>query len=165
MRIRAASPEDLPAVLAINAEGFETYREFAPPDWEPPSFEDIPDLAIDDRAVWLVGEEGGEVVGHVMLIPASISSVPLEDPKLAHVIQVFVASSHWGTPVATELMQALADEAGRRGYEHMRLFTPAGAGRARRFYEREGWTEVAYVEETPLGFPVVEYRRPCRIPS
>ena len=165
MRIRPAESADLPAVLAINADGFETYREFAPPDWEPPSFDDIAELSIDERAAWLVGEEDGEVVGHVMFIPATISSVPLDDPKLAHVMQVFVAASHRGTPVATELMNALVEEAVRRGYEHMRLFTPAGAGRARRFYEREGWSQVDYIEDTPLGFPVVEYRRPCRIPS
>ena len=165
MRIRPAESGDLPAVLAINAEGFETYREFTPPDWEPPSFDGLADLAIDERAAWLVAEEDGTTVGHVMFIPAAISSVPIDDPELAHVIQVFVARSHWGTPVARELMSALVEEAIRRGYEHMRLFTPAGAGRARRFYEREGWSEVDYVEETPLGFPVVEYRRPCRIPS
>ena len=165
MRIRPADSADLPAVLAINAEGFETYREFAPPGWEPPDFGDIAELAIDERAAWLVAEEDGGPVGHVMFIPASISSVPVDDPSLAHVMQVFVAASHRGTPVATELMKALVEEAVRRGYEHMRLFTPAGAKRARRFYEREGWTEVSYVEETPLGFPVVEYRRPCRIPS
>ena len=165
MRVRPAESADLPAVLAINAEGFATYREFAPPDWEPPDFADIAELAIDERAAWLVAEEEGTPVGHVMFIPAAISSVPVDDPKLAHVMQVFVAASHRGTPVATELMKALVEEAVRRGYEHMRLFTPAQAGRARRFYEREAWTEVSYVEETPLGFPVVEYRRPCRIPS
>ena len=165
MRIRPAASADLPAVLQINAEGFETYRDFAPPDWEPPQFDGIAELALDERAAWLAAEDEGRVVGHVMFIPAATSSVPLDDPTLAHVVQVFVASSHRGTPVATELMEALVEEAVRRGYEHMRLFTPAGAGRARRFYEREGWTEVDHVEDTPLGFPVVEYRRPCRIPS
>jgi ribosomal protein S18 acetylase RimI-like enzyme len=165
VRIRRAEPADLPAVLAINAEGFESYREFAPPGWQPPSFDDIADLSIDERAAWLVAEEDSEPVGHVMFIPAEISSAPVDDPRLAHVMQVFVARSHWGTPAATELMRALVEEAVRRGYTHMRLFTPAQAGRARRFYEREGWTEVGYVEETPLGFPVVEYRRPCPTPS
>jgi predicted N-acetyltransferase YhbS len=165
VRIRPAERADLPAVLAINAEGFETYREFAPPDWEAPSFDGIAEKAEDERAAWLVAEEDGRPVGHVMFIPAETSSVRVDDPALAHVMQVFVARSHWGTPAATELMKALVEEAVARGYEHMRLFTPAQAGRARRFYEREGWTEVDYVEETPLGFPVVEYRRPCRIPS
>ena len=165
MNIRPATPDDLPTVLALNAEGFETYREFAPDGWEPPSFDDIAELSIDERAAWLVGEEDGTVVGHVMFIPAAISSVPLDDPRLAHVMQVFVASSHWGTSVARDLMAALVEEAVRRGYQEMRLFTPAGAGRARRFYEREGWQGVAYIEDTPLGFPVVEYRRSCPTPS
>ena len=165
MRIRPATPDDLPAVLAINDEGFESYRDFTPPGWEAPGFGDIAEKAIDPRAAWLVGEEDGRVVGHVMFIPATVSSVPVEDDKLAHVMQVFVASTHWGTSVARDLMAALVQEAVSRGYEEMRLFTPAQAGRARRFYEREGWTEVSYVEDTPLGFPVVEYRRACPTPS
>ena len=101
MRIRPAERGDLPAVLEINAQGFETYREFAP------------------------------------------------------------RPSHFGGGVATALMQALVGEAVRRGYEEMRLFTPAEQHRARRFYEREGWREVGRGEETPLGFPVVEYRLRC----
>ena len=165
MRIRPAESADLPAVLAIDAEGFETFREFAPPGWQPPRFDDIVDLAVDERAAWLLAEEDGRAVGHVMFIPAAISSAPVDDPRLAHVMQVFVARSHWGTLVATELMKALVGEAIRRGYRQMRLFTPADAGRARRFYEREGWTAVGRIEETPLGFSVVEYRRPCRTPS
>jgi GNAT superfamily N-acetyltransferase len=165
VRIRPADAADLPVLLAINAEGFETYREFAPPEWEPPRFDGIADLAIDERAAWLLAEEDGEPVGHAMFIPATISAVPADDPKLAHVMQVFVRRSHWGEGVASALDAALAEEAVRRGYEHMRLFTPAQQHRARRFYEREGWREVDYVEETPLGFPVVEYRRPCPIPS
>jgi GNAT superfamily N-acetyltransferase len=163
--IRPADAADLPVLLAINAEGFETYREFAPPEWEPPRFDDIADLAIDERAAWLLAEEDGEPVGHAMFIPAPISSVPVDDPQLAHVMQVFVRRSHWGKGVAGALDAALVEEAVRRGYEHMRLFTPAQQHRARRFYEREGWREVDYIEETPLGFPVVEYRRPCPIPS
>ena len=165
MRIRRAEQEDLPEVLAIDAEGFETYREWAPPGWEPPAFDDIPSLAIDERAAWLVAEEEGAVVGHGMFIPALISSVPVDDPQLAHVMQLFVRRSHWGTGVASVIDAALGEEAVRLGYEHMRLFTPAQQHRARRFYEREGWRAVAYVEDTPLGFPVVEYRRPCPIPS
>src|SRR3712207_9500962 len=93
-----------------------------------------------------------------MFIPAETSSVPLDDPTLAHVMQVFVAASHRGTHVARELHAALVEAAVERGYGHMRLFTPSGAKPARRFYEREGWVQVDEVEETPLGFPVVEYR-------
>ncbi len=165
MRIRPAEIADLDALLAINAEGFETYREFAPPGWEPPQFERIPELAIDERAAWLLAEEDGEPLGHVMFIPAALSGEPVDDPGLAHVMQVFVRRSHWGTPVARTLLAALVEEAVKRGYREMRLFTPAAQHRARRFYEREGWTLVRQMDETPLGFGVVEFRRPCPTPS
>ena len=165
MRIRPATREDLPVLLEIDAEGFESYREWAPPNWEPPDFGDIADRAIDEEAAWILAEEDGVAVGHAMFIPAPKSSVPVDDPKLAHVMQLFVRRSHWGSGVAAALDAALKDEAVRRGSVHMRLFTPAQQMRARRFYEREGWQEVAYIEDTPLGFPVVEYRRSCPTPS
>ena len=41
----------------------------------------------------------------------------------------------------------------------MRLFTPAGQARARRFYEREGWVQAgAEFHEPALGLALVEYR-------
>ena len=165
MNIRPATREDLPALLEIDAEGFDSYREWAPADWEPPDFGDVADRSIDEDAAWILAEEDGVPVGHAMFIPGPKSSVPIDDPKLAHVMQLFVRRSHWGTGVAKALDNALREEAIRRGYEHMRLFTPAQQMRARGFYEREGWREVDYVEDTPLGFAVVEYRRSCRTPS
>jgi hypothetical protein len=42
----------------------------------------------------------------------------------------------------------------------MRLYTPAEHGRARAFYEREGWTSDGVVTHEPmLGLDLVEYRR------
>ena len=70
-----------------------------------------------------------------------------------------------GSPAGKALMARAVEEASEAGFTCMRLGTPTGQVRARRFYEREGWTQVAEIEDTPLGFPVVEYRRPCRIPS
>ena len=52
------------------------------------------------------------------------------------------------------------EEATRRGYARMRLFTPAGQARARAFYEREGWrTDGVIMPEPLLGLDLVEYRR------
>jgi hypothetical protein len=52
-----------------------------------------------------------------------------------------------------------ADEARARAFTAMRLFTPAGQARARRFYEREGWSAVGGAFLVPaLGLEVVEYR-------
>jgi hypothetical protein len=51
-------------------------------------------------------------------------------------------------------------EPGARGFTAMRLFTPAAQARARRFYEREGWTAAGEPsDELDFGMPLVEYRR------
>lgn len=50
-------------------------------------------------------------------------------------------------------------EAARQGYGAMRLYTPIAQARARRFYEREGWVLEGDALESPMGMPLVEYRR------
>ena len=50
-----------------------------------------------------------------------------------------------------------------RGYAALRLFTPAGHGRARRFYEREGWVAAGDEFHDPgPDLVLVEYRYPLR---
>jgi len=53
------------------------------------------------------------------------------------------------------------DDAPRLGLTHLVLWTPAEQHRARRFYEREGWRLAGRDDDTPIGFPVVEYRLEC----
>ena len=165
MNLRRAQPQDVRALLAITAEAMETYREFAGPDWQTPDFGDLEPAAIDPSASWFLVEEDGEPVGHALLIPATTSRVPSDDPRLGHVVQVFVRPSHWGTGAARSVLNAIVEDAPSRGFTHLRLFTPAEQHRARRFYEREGWREVGREEDTPLGFAMVEYRLACPIPS
>ena len=80
-------------------------------------------------------------------------------PGVAHFWQLFVRAPWWGTGLATELHAAAVAEAAHRGFAAMRLFTPAGQARARRFYEREGWTGGAPFDDDTFGMPLVEYRR------
>jgi GNAT superfamily N-acetyltransferase len=116
---------------------------------------------LGDRDVWCaVAEVGGSVAGHVAFLPASRARRPEGDPGLAHLWQLFVRSSLWGTGVAGDLHAAAIAAAAKRGFGVMRLFTPAANARARRFYEREGWRpngEPAF--EGGLGLEVLEYRR------
>ena len=88
----------------------------------------------------ILAEVDGEIAGHAAFVPASASGVPVDDPQLAHLWQLFVAPPYWGAGVATTLHDAAVRAAAGRGFTHMRLVTPADHGRARRFYEREGWT-------------------------
>ena len=162
---RPATSVDAERMVAITVEGFESYRSFAPDGWTPPSAsveaERLAALLGDDHVWYLVAEHDGELVGHVGFLPADVLSFArVDDPRLAHFRQLFVSRPHWGTGVAQRLHAAAIDEARTRGFNAMRLFTPAGQHRARRFYEREGWSLArppAFDER--IGLEIAEYRR------
>ena len=164
MKLRAARPSDIPALLDITVEGLDGYREFAPEGWSMAGLHDLEPRVIDDDAWWWLAEDP-EPVGHALMIPAARSREPVEDPALGHVMQLFVRRAHWGRGVATSLHEAMVEQAPPRGYAELPLFTPLEHGRARRFYEREGWRALREWHDSPLGLPVVEYRRRCPTPS
>ena len=141
---RAATTQDAERIAAVTVEGFETYRSFAPEGWTPPSASEeaarLASMLGEDHVWYLVAEHEGELVGHVGFLPADrVSFARVDDPGLVHFRQLFVSCGHWGTGLARRLHAAAVDEAGVRGFTGMRLFTPGGQQRARRFYEREGW--------------------------
>jgi GNAT superfamily N-acetyltransferase len=114
----------------------------------------------DEDTFCRLAEECGAVVGQVTVLPAVKSEAGrTDDPALAHLRNLFVAQSHWGTGLARTLGDAGIEHARRSGFTAMRLFTPAAQARARRFYEREGWRAVGdpFLEER-IGFELVEYR-------
>ena len=161
---RPAVPADAGALARLNSDSFEGYRAFAPLGWEPPPAEQELDSVSDKLGlpeVWCtVAEARGELVGHVAFMPATLARRPLQEPGLAHFWMLFVRPSHWGTGLAAELHASALAAAADRGFSSMRLYTPADHGRARRFYEREGWTPFAEpFHDEDFGLPVVEYRR------
>jgi GNAT superfamily N-acetyltransferase len=165
LRVRPATTSDADALADTVAEGFETYRDFAPDHWRPP---DRLELAIgiavrlraDDQYTWVAEDDDGTIAGQVAYVPASRSRHPVHDPALAHLGQLFVRRAHWGTGLARELLSLVVADAIEREFAAMRLFTPAGHARARRFYEREGWEPRGEPKlEEPLGLELIEYRR------
>jgi GNAT superfamily N-acetyltransferase len=166
--LRAGGPADAELMATLLREGFEGYRSFAPPGWEPPDpdalLERIRDY-LDSPDVWaLIAEQDGAPAGHVAIMPATLHEEPADEPELAHFWQLFVRPPWWGSGLATELHGEAVREAAARGFTAMRLFTPAAQRRARRFYEREGWTVAGEASEAPdIGMPLVEYRRAISI--
>lgn len=161
---RPGAAADAGAMARLNSESFEDYRSFAPRGWEPPPADQELDSVSGKLGlpqVWSrVAEAGGELVGHVAFMPATMGRRPLEEPGLAHFWMLFVRPSHQGTGLAAELHAAAVAAAAERRFSSMRLFTPAEHVRARRFYEREGWTAFAEpFDDEDFGLPVVEYRR------
>jgi GNAT superfamily N-acetyltransferase len=154
--LRTGGADDAELVVDSVREGFEGYRAFAPPGWEPP-----------DRAAqlgrvrerlgdaWvLIAERDGRRAGHVSLLPDA------DEPDAAYLWHLFVAEPWWGTGLAVALHERFLAEARERGHARARARTPSGQVRARRFYAREGWHEDGPpVPEPRLGMDVVVLRR------
>ena len=159
------SIDDLDELAATCVAGFETYVPFAPAGWHVPTLD-------EERAwfaaqlglpgVWVeVAACGGHVAGHLVALPAAASRAPDPDPDLGHLLSLFVRPAHWGTGLAADLHARGLAAARDRGFRSMRLFTAAAHGRARRFYEREGWRPAGDPRPEPeFGMDIVEYRRP-----
>ena len=164
LRLRLVSPADADVLAATVAEGFATYAAFAPEGWRSPDRLELAlGLAVRLRLPPLRGwlaELDGAPAGHVTWLPAADARHAVDDPGLAHLEQLFVRRAFWGTEVASVLMARAVEQAARSGFARMRLGTPTGQLRARRFYEREGWTPSGepWVEQ-PLGLELVEYVR------
>jgi GNAT superfamily N-acetyltransferase len=164
--IRVAVPDDALALAGTTRLGFDSYRSWAPENWQPPPH------ALEVRSIrerlrqtttWcaMAVEEDGTQAGHVGITHAAERERPhVRMPGRAHLWMLFVSPPWWGTGLAVRLHGLGLEEAAREGYTSMRLYTPHGAARARAFYEREGWELVSGAFAEPLlGLDLVEYRR------
>jgi GNAT superfamily N-acetyltransferase len=164
--IRLATPDDAPGLAATTRLGFESYLDWAPDGWRPPP-RSLELRAIRERlkqnTTWcaMALDEDGEQAGHVGITHASERDRPhVRIPGRAHLWMLFVRPQWWGSGLAGRLHRLALEEAGRRGYESIRLYTPAGQARARAFYTREGWVAAGPPFAEPLlGLDLVEYRR------
>jgi len=162
--LRRATPADAEALARGAVEGVAGYGEFAA-GWSGPGYEhELADAraVLEDaeyRAIAAVTADGA-VAGQVAVVPAARAARPVEDPALGHLRNLFVASEHWGTGLASTLLRAAEQDSRERGFTALRLFVAEGQARARRFYEREGWQAVTEPYDDPVpGLSMVEYRR------
>ncbi len=171
LETRRASLADLDALLAHVQAGFDSYVDFAPAGWHPPSVPSDRDLTIEllsDSDTWaLLALVKQRPVGHVAFLPGR--QLEADDrrrwnehpkiPGLAHLWQLFVLPQWWGRSVAAPLHDAAVTEMAARGFDRARLYTPTLHARARRFYERRGWTPREEQWNRKLQLVVTEYRR------
>jgi GNAT superfamily N-acetyltransferase len=164
-RLRRGVPGDAALLEAIAGEAFAGYRSFAPEGWEPPARGSDIIATIGERladpTMWCrLAELEGDPAGHVGFLASERTARPDPAPDLAHLWHLFVRPPYWGSGLATRLHALAVEEAARQGYTVMRLHTPSGQARARRFYEREGWWATAtHAADPVLGLETVEYRR------
>jgi GNAT superfamily N-acetyltransferase len=164
LSFRGIARDDIDEVAALVADAFVGYRAFAPADWEPlGAGEQIDVLArwIEDPDFWgTLAREKQTLAGHATFIPAARHSRhAAPDPALAHLGHLFVKPAYWGSGLAAQLLTRARTAANARGFVAMRLFVPAGQARARRFYTREGFTQVGEPFDAGLALSVLEYRR------
>jgi GNAT superfamily N-acetyltransferase len=160
---RAATIADAESLARGVVDGVEGYRDFAPDGWSPPSLateaEHLRERLADAEVWCLLAEADGEVVGQITVLPAARAARPVDDPRLAHLSNIFVRQDMWGGGVARALHEAGVEAARGRGFTEMRLFCAVGQARARRFYEREGWVPEGEEFHDPVpGLVLLEYR-------
>jgi GNAT superfamily N-acetyltransferase len=89
----------------------------------------------------------GQVAGFVMVVGDEVE-------------QVDVAAPHRGTGVADMLMAEAERRIGRNGHATAWLAVVAGNARARRFYERRGWSDTG-----PFNYAAAGEDGPISVPS
>jgi RimJ/RimL family protein N-acetyltransferase/GNAT superfamily N-acetyltransferase len=160
--LREATPDDAPRLAEQLREAMARFGDFSPPGWEPPA----PTADEQREALTAPGhrcvlsEPGGVLAGHVSWRPASDSRRGPDDPGAAYLGQIYVEPGWWGSRLSTRLLAIAVAGARADGFARIHLVTPASQGRARRFYEREGWHAVAPPrDDERFGMPTIEYAR------
>jgi ribosomal protein S18 acetylase RimI-like enzyme len=143
---RDAGPEDAETIGALFRESFvATFGHlYAPEDlatflggFTPEAWRsDLSDPAFAFR----IAEDDGQAAGYVKLGPTTLPHVA---PGPATELRQFYLLSRWqGRGIASELMEWTLGEARRRGAETLYLSVFIDNHRARRFYERYGFSYV-----------------------
>ena len=108
------------------------------------------------RSATFVGRLGEAVVGFVNVGASE------QHPGLGELFAIYVRPDAWGTGVATTLIERGEEELRSRGFASVVLNVLADNPRARRFYERQGWTaDPETFEDEFLGqkLELVRYRK------
>ena len=98
----------------------------------------------------LVAERDAAIVGIATCV---------RDGVTCELRSLYVVPEAWGTGVGQLLMKAALDAMRERGASEATLWVVDANARARRFYEREGWTPDGETRASPLGPQEVRYRR------
>ncbi|NED96398.1 GNAT family N-acetyltransferase [Phytoactinopolyspora alkaliphila] len=128
--LRAARPDDAPAVAAIWHDG-----------WPDGHLGHVPDDLVAARTAESFATRAAERVDDtvVAIVDAAVAGfVMVSDDEVE---QVYVAARHRGTGVAGVLLAAAECVVADHGRQQAWLAVVAGNARARRFYERQGWAD------------------------
>jgi ribosomal protein S18 acetylase RimI-like enzyme len=153
--LRPATPDDAPVIARIWYDG-----------WRDGHLGHVADELValrtresfDQRAANRVGDTvvatvDGAVAGFIMVVGDEVE-------------QVYVAAEHRGSGLATTLLHEAERLVAASGHERAWLAVAPGNARARRFYERSGWTDEglfdypAATADGPMPVPCHRYVKP-----
>ena len=162
--VRRAIPRDADAIAHVHVTSWRAaYRGLVHDDY-------LDDLSERERAAgWrrgieegpgraLIAEEAGRVVGFVALGPIRDGA---PDPGIGEIYAIYVLPERWGNGIGGDLFAGATEELRESGFSTGVLYVLQGNDRARRFYEKAGWTtdEIVTTEHIDcLDLPVVCYR-------
>ena len=155
MDIRPARPADSGQIAAIWYEGWRDGHLGHVPDALLPyrTHESFVERAAGRIADTAVGVVDDEVAGFVMVVDDEVE-------------QVYVSARHRGTGSAGALLAEAERLVAAHGHDRAWLAVATGNVRARRFYERQGWTAngefdyPAYTDEGPIHVRCLRYEKP-----
>jgi GNAT superfamily N-acetyltransferase len=147
--LRQATADDAPRIAEIWQQGWrDGHLGFVPQELvaarHRDSFWTRAAQRVNDTTVAVVD---AEVAGFVMVVGDEVE-------------QVYVAASHRGSGVADTLMTEAERQIAGAGHSTAWLAVVAGNSRARRFYERRGWTDGG-----PFDYAAAGENGPISVPS
>lgn len=157
MELRRATPEDAPAIARIWYPGWcDAHLGNVPQQL----VDARPEATFEPRALehvqhTTVAVVDGEVAGFVMVVGDEVE-------------QVYVSAGHRGSGVARALLAVAEQEVAANGHSSAWLAVVAGNERARRFYERQGWTDAGLFDhqaphpDGPILVPAHRYTKAVR---
>ncbi|MET9496536.1 GNAT family N-acetyltransferase [Streptomyces sp. NPDC006552] len=162
--VRPMTLADCTAAAEVRVRGWQ----FAYAGLMPQAYLDAMSVARDSerrrhlygRSPEFVAERDGAVVGWACFGPCRDGDVP---PGEAELYALYVLPGHVSTGVGRALLDTCTDAAAGAGHPAMRLWVVAGNTRARRFYERAGFTADGAREPYEVGGATVSevrYARP-----
>ena len=161
--VREGSRSDLSGMADNLMEGFASYRTWTQGEWELPARTEMllgmmQRFTRDGSWSLLRLHATASRPGHVMARPELQEDEQTPLAGVTRLTHLFVRREHWGSGLAVTLHDLMLDGMRERGFTKAVLWTPIGAARSRRFYEREGWLETGALEpDSDLGLELMEY--------
>jgi ribosomal protein S18 acetylase RimI-like enzyme len=147
-RIRAANAADVPTIGEIVDQAYRHYiaRIGKPPG---PTLDDYA-ARVSEGVVWVL-EEGDEIAAIIVLLPA---------PNYLLLDNIAVSPTHQGLGLGRRLLAFAENEALRRGYREIRLYTHQTMVENQRLYASIGYEETGRGSEA--GYNRVFMRKQLR---